>query len=424
MGLRKVIFTIACIVPSISMAHSQGLAHSHSPSDSLEQRFDNNLPRVNEAGQRAGANPVYIYNNNRDQLGAAPVQSEPTTVVQAAPLSTSRAEQMRSARKDMEIKTEEKIVEKLEESRIVDEQRRAERLFGGRMGALHANDNSQWQKPQQQVQQQPAPQVAPVQVAPAPVLEEKKQPAFSNTVVINSGKDSEVVEEADGSLTVSQANTLRTNVEEDESSLLGVGPTTYIAPMAGAVDHSDASNVDSNGGFGLALGMIYASGLAIEGSLVYSNHDGSYRYLTSGFGTLTNEVGIDQYNVGGAVKYYIGKNKIQPFIGGVLSYTRRDYTPQNSSIFASNSSNAFDAGLTAGADLAVTKDFRIGLDYRYMQNIANEFDTDVTSSNGSPTPQVTSSGVLVQQFNTNGEEFQNLEEISYHVLMLTGKLMF
>ena len=424
MGLRKVIFTLACIVPSLSMAHSQGLAHSHSHGDNLEKRFDNNLPRVNEAGQRVGSNPVYIYNNNRDQLDASTVQSEPTTFVQAAPLSTSRADQMRAARKDMEIKTEEKIVEKLEESRIVDEQRRAERLFGGKMGALHANDNSQFQQPQVQQQpvvQQVAPAPAPV-VAPAVVEEKQQQPAFSNTVVINSGKDSEVVEEADGSLTVAEANSLKTKADTEESGL-GQGSTTYFAPMAGAVDHSDASNVESNGGFGAALGVIMESGLAVEGSFVYSNHDGTYRYLSTGFGTLTNEVGIDQYNVAGAVKYYIGKHRLQPFIGGVLSYTRRDYTPQNSSIFASNSSNALDGGLTAGADIAVTKDFRIGLDYRFMQNISYEFDTDVTSSNGSPTPQILGNTVI-QQFNTNGESFQTLEEMSYHVLMLTGKLTF
>ena len=420
MGLRQVFFTTVFILPSISFAHSQAVVHTHAHSDSLEQRFDRNLPRVNDAGQRvAGANPVYIYNNNRDQVGASSVQSEPTTYVQAAPLSKSRAEQMRAARKDMEVKTEEKIVEKLEESRIADEQRRAERLFGNKMGALHSGD-SQWQAAPVQ---KPAVQA----VVPAPVVQQEKvaQPAVSNTVVIQSAKDAEVVEEDDGSLTISERNSLRAEQKAMTSGENWTsGSVTYIAPMVGAVDQSDASNVESNGGFGGALGILFETGLALEGSFVYSNHEGRYNYLANGFSTFTNEVGIDQYNVAGAVKYYIGKGRIQPFIGGVLSYTRREYVPENNSIFDSNSSDAFDGGITAGADIAVTKGFRIGLDYRFMQNISNEFGRDVTASNGAPTPQITSNGIVLQQFNNNGESFQSLEDMSYHVLMLTGKLVF
>ncbi len=95
------------------------------------------------------ANPVIILNNQR-------LQEQPTTVVEASPLMESNAERMRKQRQGLEVNTEQRIVEKLEEARMEDERARAERLFGTGCGTA-----------------KPAPAPAP---APAPVAELARSP--------------------------------------------------------------------------------------------------------------------------------------------------------------------------------------------------------------------------------------------------------
>ena len=57
------------------------------------------------------------------------IQQQPVTEVEASPLSESRAEMLRKARRQTEVQTEQKIVEKLEASRLADEKKRAKKLY-------------------------------------------------------------------------------------------------------------------------------------------------------------------------------------------------------------------------------------------------------------------------------------------------------
>ena len=86
------------------------------------------------------AQGVVIMNSNTStnttpSSASSAAVSQPTTVVEAAPVTESKAELMRKARQGEEVKTEQKIVEKLEESRLREEQQRAERLFGNKLDA-------------------------------------------------------------------------------------------------------------------------------------------------------------------------------------------------------------------------------------------------------------------------------------------------
>ncbi|MBV2168346.1 MAG: hypothetical protein KUL82_06530, partial [Bdellovibrio sp.] len=105
--------------------------------------------------------PIYILNQatptSTAQLQQSQIQKQPTTVIEASPLSESRAEQIRRARQDAELQTEQRIVEKLEQSRMEDEKKRAGVLFGDKFNQL---DNGQQQ---QQAVQQPV-YAQPVQV--------------------------------------------------------------------------------------------------------------------------------------------------------------------------------------------------------------------------------------------------------------------
>src|SRR5690606_2509930 len=64
------------------------------------------------------------------------VQTQPTTVIQANPLTESRADKLRRQRQNLELETELKIVEQLESSRMEDEKQRAGVLFGNKFNEL------------------------------------------------------------------------------------------------------------------------------------------------------------------------------------------------------------------------------------------------------------------------------------------------
>lgn len=121
------------------------------------------------------ANATTATNTNQSGQQGQAVQQQPTTYVQAQPVSESRAEAMRKAREHAEVQTEQKIVEKLEQSRLDDERDRADRLFGNR-----------FESPEQKPAPAPAPVVvapAPVAVvAPAPVKEDKSDKATNVTI--------------------------------------------------------------------------------------------------------------------------------------------------------------------------------------------------------------------------------------------------
>ena len=87
------------------------------------------LRTIDESQATQGVVIMNSNSNSNTAAAVAPVQ-QPTTIVEAQPVQESRAELMRKARQNAEVSTEQKIVEKLEESRLREEQqpRRAERL--------------------------------------------------------------------------------------------------------------------------------------------------------------------------------------------------------------------------------------------------------------------------------------------------------
>ena len=87
--------------------------------------------------------PAQLAPASSMQVNVQPVQKQPTTVIEATPLTESRAEKMRRARQDTELQTEQKIVEKLEQSRIEDEKKRSDVLFGDRFNQLNGQANVQ-----------------------------------------------------------------------------------------------------------------------------------------------------------------------------------------------------------------------------------------------------------------------------------------
>ena len=103
----------------------------------------------------------------------AQAKPQPTTVVEAPPASESKADSIRKQRQGQEVQTEQKIVEKLEDSRMQDEKSRADKLFGNKL------DN---QQPAAQTQQAPPPQ--PVYTPPA-----QQQPSIEKVEIVPDRND-------------------------------------------------------------------------------------------------------------------------------------------------------------------------------------------------------------------------------------------
>ncbi|MGE4133394.1 MAG: OmpW family outer membrane protein [Bdellovibrionales bacterium] len=368
---------------------------------------------------------VIILNTNTNSntsANIAPAQpaavEQPATVVEAQPVLESKAEAMRKARQDAEVQTEQKIVEKLEESRLREEQERANRLFGNKFDA-----------PQEQ---QPQPVVAPVVVpaatattvvTPDPVpakavvaeeKEESKEPVEAKATNVHIEKIEIVQPEQIQSKTpppqiesvtpVAPVAVSKAEVEEDDQKEEVKGSKYYVSGSLGAMTY-DASNVKENFGGGVSVGTIVNDRAAIEIGFLYSNHyidtfwnPGIYREL-------------DQYDIGINAKYYLLTTRIRPYVGAGVSYIVREYNDRVVPNFApptnvsSEQTESVNLGLAVGADFIVNEMFAIGGGLDYSTNMMNRNDFNFANY-GLP------------------ENTKALEEIDFFTVKVNAKLMF
>ncbi len=352
-----------------------------------------------------GGQPIYILNQATPtstaqvQQTQQQVQKQPTTVIQASPLEESRAEQIRKARQNAEVQTEQKIVEKLENARMEDEKRRADVLFGDKF--------NQMQQPAQQPQVVQPQVVQPVIVQPvqAPVVQEQTVKEEVNTRDL-------VREEIAAAMKA-----------EEEAAMLPV-ETKYIGGILGIGDYPDTKNVKGNYALGVAFGS-KQDGLIIEGSFLYSQYtvDTGYSSYNYGYGYgyspyatggyyVPNQVDVNQYSGSLAAKIQLFSGIIKPVFGAVVSYSYRTFNwAQNSYGYSyaqnSNSANshAIDIGTIAGADLEFSPKYSLGLDFRYMWNLNSRRNVDNTFFAGpyASTP---------------------IEKLQYYVMSLVGRVNF
>lgn len=372
----------------------------------------NNQSANQGAAQTAGQNQAQ---NN----GMLQVQKQPTTYIEAAPLVESQAERIRKSRQDAEISTEQKIVEKLEQSRLEDEKRRAEVLFGDKFNTL-MNQN--------QVQQpavHPAP-VVPVMQAPAPapvpvvVQEQPVEPTPTTIVIREEPKEDEekldreaVRSEVSAALAELQTTQQAPVVEEYKQK-------SYISLLAGSGEYPDAVNVKGQYSMGVAIGRKFTDRLMAEGSFQYSNYQVEQPAQYGNGGCVPNYYGgcdyypritdMNQYGTAALVKYQLLGGALRPELGGLMSYTYRTFTDKQFALTdATVSSQALDFGVMVGASLELTESFALGLDYRYMWNMSNKVDGNSLQKSSLYRP------------NTN---YTPIEELSYYNLSVVGRATF
>ncbi len=312
------------------------------------------LVEVAQVAPQATA-PIVINNNQKSTQGSAQtaIQEQPTTVIEDSPLSMSSAERRRRERQSLELQTESRIVEKLEEGRMEDERRRSERIFNQSFGS---GDHAQPAPQQIQVLQAPpsVPVVTSVVAPVAPVEVVKAEPKVN------------VKEE------------LRAALEEmkpkEESKLTEY----YVQGLVGMGNYPDAINIRGNVSTGFSVGIVTPERIVAEGTFQYSQFDIETMTSNPPFKTLS------QYNFSAAMKYQILSGRVRPVVGAIAGYTYRSYRDQVYYSYSSNvgnaSTNAFDVGGLVGLDVQLTNSFSLGADFRYMKNVAYRQNSDYQRS--------------------------------------------
>lgn len=292
--------------------------------------------------------------NNNSQTVVVPqsnVQTQPTTFIEASPLSDSKADYIRKNRQNEEMKTESRIVEKLEQSRMEDEKKRAAVLFGDKFDNLQNGSAVQ-----------PA-----AQLAPAP------QPA--QTVV---------VEERESLTRDAVREEVRAALEDESSAIVAPTESRYFSGMAGIGYYPDVKNVKGNYSLGAAFGTRYDY-FMVEGAFMMSNYGvdvNNYGTYSGGFYHV-DSYEVNQYQGSIAAKYQLLSGMVRPVLGGLVSYSYRKYALTNSYAGSSEdtgNSHAIDLGINAGVDLEFSSKFALGFDFKYMFNISSQVNSNYQNS--------------------------------------------
>lgn len=336
-----------------------------------------------ETAQVAPQAGIVILNNQKStqSSGQTVIQDQPTNVIEDSPLTMSSAERRRRERQSMELQTEQKIVEKLEEARMDDERARGERLFNQGFGSGN----------NQPAQQQVVPQTVQVIQAPPQVVE--VAPVHKEEPKVN------VKEE------------IRAALDEMKPKETPKQTSFYVQGLVGIGEYPDAINVRGNVATGFSIGMVTPERLVAEGTFQFSEYDiedmqAGYSYGLPPFKTLS------QYNFSAAIKYQILGGKLRPVVGAIAGYTYRTYEDQqyfnmvSMGNVKSVSTNAFDVGALVGLDVQLTDSFALGFDLRWMKNIGYRENSDYQASFVYP------------------RAGKAVEELNYYLGSLTGKFTF
>jgi outer membrane protein with beta-barrel domain len=404
--MKKYFYILAAlsIVPNLSLAQAGNFdAEVDQELDQMYAHKQAAVATVNPAPTTAavggtaaqGSQPIYILNQatptSNANAQAAQVQKQPVAVIESTPLVESKAEQMRKSRQDAEVQTEQKIVEKLEASRLDDERRRADVLFGNKFDQLQGA-STQIKAENSNVTVQQAQAQTPVVVQAAPVV----------TPLEPKENIRDVVREE----LASSKNSLK--LEEVAPAPAEV---RYFSGIVGIGDYPDVKNVRGNYAFGAAFGTKYDA-LILEGSFLYSNYtvEKIDCNCVSYFPTL---VDTNQYQAAVSAKYQLMGGMVRPVLGGLVAYSYRKYNWNSLPNFypynnygTSSDSHAIDLGVTAGVDLELSKKFALGFEYRYMFNLSSRVDNQSIIAG----PQ--------SQYGTP------LEKLSYYTLALAAKVNF
>ncbi len=358
------------------------IASAQVVSENLSDEVDAEIEKMYQSAPQAklsSSAPVY-----KTQILA--VQKQPITVIEATPLSASSAESIRKNRLDEEMRTESRIVEKLEVSRMEDEKRRAAILFGDKFDSLNHKESEP-----KSVESKPVEAAAPI-VAPSSQIQ--PQPIIIQQAASVSKEDIQ--------------NEVRAALDDDKAAAepeISLFERKYFTAIAGVPQYADAQGIQGQYSIGLALGTTNEF-LQVEGGFIFSNYlIANAQYVAQNNSVWTADFIMSQYQTFVAAKFQLLDGSVRPNIGGLGSYSFRKYKSDSYTTYGNpgtefGQSNAMDLGITGGVDLVLSKKFALGADLKYMFNLTSNING--STAVGAKTP----------------------EKLSYYLLGVTAKIMF
>lgn len=367
------------------------VSHAQVGSESLNAEVDAEIDRMYSAPtiQSTTSQPQQVQTVIVSRQ--APVQKQPVTMVEASPLNSSNADSIRKSRQEEEMRTETRIVEKLEVSRMEDEKRRAQVLFGDKFDALNNKDQAVHQPVVQQVAE--PVYVAPVQapsshVQPQPIIIQEKESSLTRD---------DVAQEVRAALDEDKAA-----VNEDYSD--SMFERKYFSAQAGVPQYADSQAIRGNYSAGIGIGT-QNDYLQLEGGFIYSNYSLDAFYYNQFYQVSYAPFIMNQYQTYLSAKFQIMSGSIRPNLGGIVAYSYRTYITDAYTSFGAagtktGSSGAIDLGITAGVDIALNQRFSLGADLKYMFNMSANINGNTVAGAASP------------------------EKLNYYLLGISAKMSF
>ena len=341
---------------------------------------------IKEAGIAAKAvsdneHQVVILNNQQvDQKAVhdqnAQVSHQPIVRVIGTPITATYATELKKSRQNAELQTEQKIVEKLESSRLMDEQERLTKLFGNK----------------------------PAQKA-----------------VVTSSQA--IVVEGDKAVDGSEVYTEVVSPVQDKGT-----DRVYMGIHGGQASNLTHSleNVESFGSVGLSFGAYDDSGLILESSFFYAKHEiknqsGNYYYNNA---EPFREV--DQLVGSLSLKFTPSSGRFRPYAGVAVSYNywldeykNADGTCYNSPYCDNSIQSNYDSvdlGANVGMDFILNHKISIG--FNMLINVLN-------LTHNRPSPKVHPYRLVYDNYyNVNNAKEVNLEETNWLIASINAKLYF
>ncbi len=327
-----------------------------------------------EAIAQSEAEPKVVILNNQqvDQKSAhdqkAQVSNQPVVRVMGTPVSMTYAAELKKSRQDAELQTEQKIVEKLESSRLRDEQERLNKLFVSKTGTL----------------------VSSKTVAVAP-----ESHAIQATTV----------------------STISDSTEEKIYAGIQVGQSSNF---------TNVKNLTSYGSFGASAGVISRAGLILESSVFFSQHQLDH---SNDYNNNMDNLGVsnitDLYQVSGllALKYTPSSSRFKPYVGAFVAYNYWMYQADSDYIcdyYSSKScgdytkSDGVDIGPVVGMDFFLNN--KVSLGFNMMVSVRNIYNNR--------SDKYEAHEYAYDPYHYEDESYIKMEETHWLIASLNAKLYF
>ena len=227
------------------------------------------------------------------------------------------------------------------------------------------------------------------------------------TLDSEQANDQAIAQEMEDAETQQIVTRMQENKKKNEKNI-------YISAVIGTGAYPDVNNIQGSYSAAMALGYKWNNMIMFEGGLGLTRYQ--MDVLNMSIQNRRDNFDIDQYSVFLGAKYRILKGRVVPTVGGILAYTHRAFTltnpfnqPVTVETIDAGTSQTTDLGLTAGIDYEFSKEFAIGLDVKYMINLANKNNQDSNNVNST---------------NFNGYAGTTIERLQHYTAGVSARMSF